>query len=113
MKATVKKRIPLESEIQSVICDYLALRKHLFWRSNNIPVFDKTRGSFRAMPKYSMPGLADITVITDGGFSIFLEVKRPKGKQSPDQIEFERLVKKKGGEYYLITDVMQLKEIGL
>lgn len=108
-----KKREPLESEIQAAVMDYLSLKKRFFYRSNNIPVFDTTRGVYRAMPKYSMPGLADVTVITDGGYAVFLEIKRPKGRQSEDQKAFEKLCKKWGCEYHIVTDVSQLKELGL
>lgn len=107
------KNQPLESEIQAAVCDYLALKKRFFYRSNNIPVFDTKRGAYRSMPKYSMPGLADVTVITDGGFAVFLEIKRPKGRQSDDQKAFEALCKKWGCEYHIVTSVDQLKELGL
>ena len=110
---SIKSRVPLESEIQNMLCEYLALKKRFFWRNNNIPVFDSKTRSYRSMPKYAMKGVADIIVITDGGFVCFIEVKRPKGKQSEDQVEFERLCKKWGAEYHVIWSIEQLKEIGL
>lgn len=110
---SVKKKEPLESAIQAAICDYLALKKLFFWRQNTAPTFDKTKGVFRAMPKYAMKGVADIIVITDGGFAVFLEVKRPKGKQSEDQKLFEERCKKIGCEYYVVTSVDKVKELGL
>lgn len=103
----------LEKDIQNACCEYLALKKHLFWRQNTTPVYDATKKAFRAMPKYSLKGVADIIVITDGGFAVFLEIKVPKGRQSDDQKLFEKRVKEKGGEYYVVTNVAQLKEIGL
>ncbi|MDE2021286.1 MAG: hypothetical protein KGJ13_13205, partial [Patescibacteria group bacterium] len=81
---------PRESDIQASICAYLALKKHLFWRSNNVPVFDSTRDSFRALPKYTMRGLPDITVIKDGWY-IGLEVKRAHTQPSPAQKDFAAL----------------------
>ena len=65
------------------------------------------------MPKYSILGLPDITVIVEGGFTVFLEIKQPKGVQSPHQKEFQKRCKEIGCEYYLITDVAQLKDLGL
>lgn len=101
-----------ETEIQRAICDYLAFKKHFFWRNNNTPVYDPVGKKFRAMPKYTMRGRPDIEVIKDG-FYIGLEVKREKTKQSDAQKEFELGVKKSGGEYYVVRSLEDLKEIGL
>lgn len=101
-----------ETDIQKAICDYLAYRKHLFWRNNNTPVYDAARQRFRAMPKYTMKGLPDIIVIKDG-FFIGLEVKQPKGRQSPDQKEFQRLCKEAGGEYHLVKSIDDVRVLGL
>lgn len=103
----------LESDIQRQVCDYLALKHHFFWRGNNTPIYDSANKRFRAMPKYAPQGLPDIQIITDGGFTVFLEIKRKGGKQSDNQKEFEQKCKDKGAEYYLITDLKQVIELGL
>lgn len=96
---------PLEKDIQSAICQYLFDIKHYFgWRQNNTPIYDATRKTFRAMPKYSLKGVADIIVIKNGT-AIFLEVKRPKGKQSDEQVDFENMAKKNGAQYYVVTSI--------
>jgi hypothetical protein len=46
-----------ESDIVRTICDYLALKKQLFWRNNNTPIYDPAAQRFRAMPKYTMKRL--------------------------------------------------------
>lgn len=104
-----------ETEIQSAIIDYLHLRKKFVIRLNNIPPTQLVNGQrvFRRMPKGSVKGLPDLVVLVEGGFGVWLEVKAPKGKQSPDQKEFEKRIKSLGGEYYIIRDVSDLKEIGL
>lgn len=101
-----------ESRVQSAICEYLTLKKHFFWRVNNIPRYDKQRGIFFKLPKYTPQGLPDITVITEGGFAVFLEVK-DKGKQSPMQKEFEEKCKDKGCEYHVVRSIEDVVEIGL
>ncbi len=103
-----------ETEIQRAICDYLALKKHFFWRQNTGAMIDHKSGkvTFKAMPKYSMNGIPDIIVIHQG-FFIGLEVKREKTKQSPSQIEFEKRCKEAGGEYYVVRSIDDVKEIGL
>jgi len=65
------------------------------------------------MPKYALRGIPDVIVITDGGYVVFLEIKRPKAKQSPDQLIFEKRCIEKGAEYHVITSVEQLKPLGL
>lgn len=101
-----------ETDIQRALCDYLARRRHFFWRNNNTPIFDPKRQTFRALPKYGLLGRPDIEVIKDG-FYIGLEVKREKGKQSDSQKKFEQMVKEAGGEYHVVRSIDDLKEIGL
>lgn len=107
---------PKETEIQLAVCEYLSYQmrqgKLMFWRQNTNAIFSTKTGSFRAMPKYSMNGVSDIIVVRDG-FVIFLEIKRPSGKQSDNQKQFQDLVKKNGAEYWVIRDLDDLKEIGL
>lgn len=104
-----------ESNLLAAVCDYLSLRKHFFWRSNNSGVATKgTDGRlfFRKMAKHSMRGVPDIILIKDG-FFVGLEVK-PKGKyQSAEQKEFERACKEAGAEYYVIRSIDDLIEVGL
>lgn len=92
--------------------DYLALRKHFFWRSNSIGVYDPRTKSFRSMPKYSMKGTPDIILIKDG-FFVGLEVKKKGTYQSKEQKEFEKKCKENGAEYYVVREIKDLQEIGL
>ncbi len=101
-----------ETSIQRSICDYLALKKHFFWRNNTTPVYDPVGKKFRAMPKYSLRGRPDIEIIKDG-FYIGLEVKRPNTKQSDNQKEFEKNCKQAGGEYYVVRSLEDVQNIGL
>jgi len=106
------KLLEKESDIQRAVCDYLALRKHFFSRINNTPIYDPTRKTFRAMPKYTLKGFPDIIVFWKG-FPVCLEIKGKSGKQSPEQKEFQERCEKQGIEYWVIRDVLQVKEIGL
>jgi len=108
-----------ETDIQKSICDYLAYRRHLFWRNNNAPTVIRRKvgtrwviDGFRKLPVYTMKGLPDIIVIKDGYF-IGLEVKRENGRQSPDQKEFQRLCKEAGAEYYIVKSIDDVRNIGL
>ena len=105
-----------ESDIQNAICDYLAMKKTFFWRQNTAPTIQRHADGgfhFRAMGKYALKGIPDIIVITDGGYAVFLEVKTTKGRQSPEQLEFARRVKEKGGELYVVRSIDDVKNIGL
>ena len=55
-----------------------------------------------------MLGMADIHCIPkiDGiGASVWLEIKAPGKKQTPNQKSFEAKVKKAGGYYFVITSI--------
>lgn len=102
-----------ESNILNSIGDYLSLRKHFFFRCNNIPVYNVAAQAWRSMPKHSMKGVPDLIVVTDGGYVVFLEVKKKGGSQSKDQKIFQERCKEKGAEYYLVKSIDDVKEVGL
>ncbi len=103
---------PKEGTIQSRVLNYLARKKHFFWRNNTTGIYDPKTKRYRKMPKYAKPGAPDIILIKDG-FFIGLEIKKKGGYQSKDQKEFEKGVKAAGGEYYVIRKVEDLTTIGL
>jgi hypothetical protein len=74
----VKDNAPLERDIQSSICDYLAAKRHFFWRQNTAPSIQKSADgwAFRRLPKYAKRGVPDI-IMVHVGRPYFLEVKRP------------------------------------
>ncbi|HEY5331642.1 MAG TPA: hypothetical protein VIJ79_17320 [Acidobacteriaceae bacterium] len=80
-----------EVQVQSAILDYLSAKRHFYFRTNNIPVFDKSRGTFRALPKHTHTprGIADIIVVHVGR-PYFLKLKRPGAYQRPEQKEFQK-----------------------
>lgn len=115
-KLKLKSQEPLESEIQNAICEYLQYKNYFFWRQNNTPIAQLGKNGryfFRAMSRFAMKGVPDIIVLTDGGYAVFLEVKRPSGKLSPDQIIFRDKCKDVGCEYYTVKSVDDLLNIGL
>lgn len=106
---------PLEKDIQKVICQYLFDLKHYFgWRQNTAPTIQKfnDKWAFRRMPPYSMKGTPDIIFITKSGQFVGLEVKRPGGKQSDDQKEFEKRCLKAGGRYHVVTSLEDVRALG-
>jgi hypothetical protein len=97
-----------EGEALKAISEYLAHRKHFYWRNNTGAVKTASGGFMR----FGTPGSPDLIVIKDG-FFIGLEVKAKGRKQSPDQKAFEEGVKAAGGEYYLVRSIDDVIQIGL
>jgi len=116
-KFTLKKQEPTESQILNSICEYLALRHHFFFRTNNTPIFQSNGqggGFFRAMSKWSLKGVPDIIVIgKECGTFIGLECKRKSGKQSPEQKEFQKRCEEVAAEYYVVRSIEDCQEVGL
>lgn len=104
-----------ESDIQNSICEYLQAKQRCFFRLNNIPAFNRQDGggfTMRRLPKFTPRGLPDIIVVA-GGLFFALEVKKPKGYQSPDQKIFQALVEKHGGRYHVVRSIDDVQKIGL
>ena len=99
-----------ETDIQRAICDYLALKKHFFWRQNTAGMFRE--GRYFAMPKYSLNGLPDIILIKDGIF-VGIEVKTEKGVQSDHQKAFAALCEQHGAVYFVARSVDDVIARGL
>ena len=104
---------PRESEIQAAVMDYLALKKHFFFRNNNTPIYDSARQTFRRMPSHALRGVSDVILVRSGGIACFLEIKRPGAVLSVWQAEFRDACTKAGAEYHVIYSVDDLKKIGL
>jgi hypothetical protein len=104
-----------ESQIVSAICDYLAARRHFFWRQNTSPTVNKTADgwSFRRMPKHALKGVPDIILIKPGGRFVGLEVKTETGRVSVDQLAFATNCRIVGGEYHVVRSIDDARALGL
>ena len=109
---SIKKKPPKEKDIQLVICKYLELKGHFFWRQNTSPIFDTKTGFYRPMPKYSIKGLPDIVLIKDGVFW-GLEVKRPGSKPSDDQLFFKKRCEESGAKYHIVHSLDDVTALNL
>jgi len=101
MKKVKLKRLKdfvTESDIKEQVKDYLNI---MGWY--HFPILQGL-GAFK--------GISDRIAIKNGR-TIYLEVKKPGRKQSPEQIEFEENITRQKGEYYLIKCLEDLiKAIG-
>lgn len=99
-----------EQDIQKQIIDYLTLMGWFVIKNNTVGIWKAKTKSY--IPNQSK-GLADLTTIKDGNV-IMIEVKRKYGKQSPNQIEFQKNWEEHGGKYilaYNIDDVIKSLEL--
>ena len=107
-----------EKQIQDSILQWLTVVKIFHYRQNT-GAFRKdytrkrdgvTKTSFI---KFGTPGASDIVCVVKG-FYIAIEVKDHKGKQDPDQLEFQKALEKSGGYYILarsLEDVMNFFKV--
>jgi hypothetical protein len=100
------------NQLVLALCDCLQFRGVFFWRSNNIPVFDRGRGVFRRLPKYTMRGIPDIISVRNGHF-IGIEAKAGAGKLSKEQADFARECLRNGGDYILARSIEDVQKAGL
>jgi hypothetical protein len=59
--------------------------------------------------KYGLPGSADILGILNGGRFLAIEVKAEKGRQSEQQVAFQRMIEAFGGLYILARSVADVE----
>jgi hypothetical protein len=59
----------------------------------------------------TLKGASDIVVIFPNGKICFIELKLAKGKQSPEQIDFQNRITKAGYEYHLIRCLESFQEL--
>ena len=112
----VKRREPLEDQIQAAVI------AHMKWRGRDGVMYfaipnggyrwETTGGRLKAMGV--RPGVADLQFIwSEDNIArvLFLELKRPGGKQSPVQHEFEIDCGKVGAIYRIAYDLDEALEV--
>ena len=101
-----------EQAIQKVIIDYLKLKKYLVFKHRNVGIYKQATNSYIPL-SFGEKGISYIIACSPQGTFIAVEVKKPGGKPSPDQLRFLEEVKVRGGVgilAYSLDDV--IKEIG-
>ena len=107
MKLSEDLQEQYESEIQSQILQYLQLLNCVVKRNNTGAV---NRGG--RLVRYGEPGSPDIEVVSppDGRY-IGLEVKRPRGRLSAIQKQYQQRIREVGGVYEKVTSVDDVKKV--
>lgn len=97
-----------EAHIQKAISDYLKLKKYIVFKHRNVGIYKKDTGKYIPLSD-GEKGIADIIGCTPSGRFLAIEVKKPGGKPSPEQLDFLARVKAYGGISilaYSLDDVM-------
>ena len=94
-----------ETDIQRSILDWSKLIDGLnVFRVNVVGIRGRkatNTGMADLIGQYSFAGIPIL---------IWMEVKKPKGKQSETQKDFEKLVKKDGGYYFVVTSIQDAQD---
>lgn len=92
-----------ESQLQDAIRLELGRTGELvLWRNNCGSAV--MRNGFRVTFGVGNPGGADLIGIYRGR-AVFVEIKTPTGRQSPEQRQFQQLVERHGGIYVVLRSV--------
>lgn len=97
-----------ESLIQRDICHYLRKQGLLFWRFSP-DTYVQSIGHY-VKHEYIPSGLPDVMVLVKGKM-IGLEVKKEKGKVSPDQLLMKKRFELLGHEYHVVRSVSDVEQV--
>ncbi len=90
----MKGKSPTETEIRTQIKQYLE------WKGWFVFYHLQGLGSY--------PGLPDLQAVK-GGRTLYIEIKRPGGRQSTKQKKFQQDLEAAGGIYILATELSDIK----
>ncbi|MBO9539662.1 hypothetical protein J7643_03620 [bacterium] len=86
-----------EAEIQAAVLRVLGARPDLrLWRANSGAAIDSRTGR---MVRFGIPGQADLSGILASGRRLEIEIKGPRGSQTPEQLHFGAMITRFGGLY--------------
>lgn len=91
-----KPPIPTEKQVQAAILDAAKLCDWKLWHIDAGAANRVTRGKSYG-PGIAPPGFPDLIGMTKAGTFAGIEVKRPRTKPRPDQIEWMQLICRSGG----------------
>ena len=98
----MRKKPPLEKEIQKQIIDYLRIKRWVVIKFNNVGIFKQETKKY--IPP-SQKGIADLSVCSPQGRFIAIEVKREKGIVTEDQKAFGEEIEARHGIYLVARSI--------
>lgn len=99
----------LKREVDNYLQELADQGKLILLRLNAGDFLD-VRGGYRRRVKGCPKGTADMLVVYDSRI-VFLELKGPTGRQTPEQKAFEQTAKERECEYHVVRSLDQVKEV--
>lgn len=98
-----------EAKLQASIVEYIRTNypQVLVFSVPNEATY-RRRNYFHSLGMLS--GVSDLILVFLNGI-LFIECKAPKGRQSVEQINFQKRIEAIGFKYYIIRDLEELKDI--
>lgn len=102
----------LEKDLQRTVIEYLGYARIPFIRNNSFSgSIVRANGSTGFIKNNSYPGSPDLILFLHDGITYHIELKGENGKQSPEQIEYQRVIESIGHRYYIIRDLNELEKL--
>ena len=92
----MKSETQIQNAIRAVLSEIGIVRR------NNVGVYLTRNGTPIAI---GIPGEPDLTLFTQTGETIFIEIKTPAGRQSAKQKHFQKVVESYGFRYMIMRSV--------
>lgn len=105
----MKKKAQPEKEIENAILDYLLMVDGMFFKIQNVGIYDPIKKTFRKPSRHHKAGVSDILGVLRGRF-IAIEVKTPTGRLSKSQAKFLDEVKANGGMALVARSVQDVDD---
>lgn len=96
-----------EQAIQRAILEYLNWQHIKAWKNNTAGIYVKACNTY--IPSHA-PGVSDILGVPPGGRFLAIEVKAPKGRASPYQLQFIDEVNQQGGLAFVAHSVEEVQD---
>lgn len=94
-----------EADIQAAVLRVLGARPDLrLWRANSGAAIDPRTGR---MVRFGLQGQADLSGILIGGRRLEIEIKGPRGRQTPEQQHFGAMIQRFGGLYVVAYSLQE------
>lgn len=102
--------VGLEIEVERECLVWLNANGFFAWKNPTLGVYDTKSGNFRKPAPFCIRGSSDCISVRSDGVVVFIEFKSGTGKQSKDQVLFEKQIRKHHGHYLLIRSLGELQD---
>lgn len=96
-----------ETDIIKSILSYLAANHIMAWRMNTGAALNPAG----RLVRFGVPGMPDIAGVLPGGHALFLEVKRPGGRVSPEQDRMRTRLVEAGALVSIVHGIAEVRDI--